>query len=246
MQSKLIYLMIGLLGGLITGFIVTNTINRSEIDKLHAEIKKLQVEQGNSRPKISDNSMQRLSNEEIRQAIIKADAEKEDSELQKKLGLALYNYLMHEPNSEFLPDVVKILKRAHQTEPNNRGLLIALGNTLFELGQSIEPKYFNEARLYYLKAVELKSDDIDVRTRLGQTYYFGEPSDINRAISEYRQALSVNSKYEPALQNLASALISLGKTDEAQAKIEELEKLNSANPSLVNLRAQLIQSRNAN
>jgi ATP/maltotriose-dependent transcriptional regulator MalT len=47
------------------------------------------------------------------------------------------------------------------------------------------------------------------------------------------------------LQNLAAALIETGNLDEAGKRLDELEKLNSSNSELSNLRAQLEQKRNA-
>ncbi len=91
----------------------------------------------------------------------------------------------------------------------------------------------------------MRADDVRVRTALGLTYYFGQPSDPRRAIAEYRKSLAIDPRDEPTLQNLASALISLGHRDEAQQRIDDLAKVNPSNPALPNLRAQLAQSKNA-
>ena len=84
-----------------------------------------------------------------------------------------------------------------------------------------------------------------MRTRLGLTYYFGQPSDPQRAIVEYRKSLALDPRHEPTLQHLASALIAVGNREEAQKRIDELQNLNPSNQALPNLRAQLAQSRNA-
>jgi Flp pilus assembly protein TadD len=122
---------------------------------------------------------------------------------------------------------------------------VSLGNVFFDIGHLSDPASFVEARKYYLKALEMKPDDVDVRTDLGLTYYFGQPSDPQRAITEYRKSLSLDPRHEPTLQNLASALISTGNREEAEKRIDELQQVNSSNPSLPNLRAQLAQSKNA-
>jgi tetratricopeptide (TPR) repeat protein len=125
-------------------------------------------------------------------------------------------------------------------------LTVELANALFDLGQtSEEPENFGKAREYYLKALKMKPDDASVLTDLGQTYYYGKPADPQKAISIYRQALTVAPRDERALQSLATALISTGRHEEAQQKIDELRGINPNNPALSNLRAQLAQSKNA-
>jgi predicted Zn-dependent protease len=47
------------------------------------------------------------------------------------------------------------------------------------------------------------------------------------------------------LQNIAAALIETGGFDEAEKRLDELEKANPSNRELANLRAHLEQKRNA-
>lgn len=190
-----------------------------------------------------DGSQPPLSEDEIRGAIAKVENRSSDIPLQRDFGMALYRYANQTQDARFLPDVARILKRASDANPKDYELTVTLANALFDIGQTSDPARFNEARRYYTRALEMKPDDVDVRTDLGLTYYFGQPSDPQRAIAEYRKSIALNPRHETTLQNLAAALISVGNREEAEKRVDDLQKLNPANPALPNLRAQLAQSR---
>jgi tetratricopeptide (TPR) repeat protein len=249
-KHNILYATIGLLAGFIIGFIFANQVNRGQTENARSTAARTQPSEtaaqgGDTGTQNSNGSVPgQPSADEVREAIARADARAEDVDLQHKFGMALYRYATQAQNAEFLPDVARMLKRAHDADPKNRDLTVALGNVLFDIGQSSDPARFAEARQYYQKALEMKADDVSVRTDLGLTYFFGQPSDPARAIAEYRKSLALDPRHEPTLQNLATALISTGKTQEAQQIIEQLSSLNPANPALSNLRAQMAQSRN--
>jgi Flp pilus assembly protein TadD len=247
-KSNILFGIIGLFAGLVISFILTNALHNSAPDPAGANVARpdrtSQADETQATNSSKDPS-ESITDEDIRGAIAKADARKDDTALQRNFGLALYQYEAQTRDTSYLPDVARFLKRAYERDPKDRDLAVALGNVLFDIGQSSDPASFIEARQYYLKALELKPDDADVRTDLGLTYYFGQPSDPQRAIVEYRKSLALDPRHEPTLQNLASALITTGNRAEAQKRIDELQAVNPSNPSLPNLRAQLAQSRNA-
>ncbi len=146
---------------------------------------------------------------------------------------------------ELLPDAVRLLKRAWQSEPKDYDTIVLVGNALFDLGQADDLTRLVEARSFYEKALAVKPGDVNVRTDLGLTYYFAKPSDPQRAISEYRKSLALDARHEMTLQNLSAALITTGAFAEARQRIEELQGVDAANPALPNLRAQLVQAENA-
>ena len=190
-----------------------------------------------------DDSQPPLSEDEIRGAIAKVENRPNDIPLQHNFGMALYRYANQTQDARLLPDVARILKRAYETNPKDYELTVTLANALFDIGQTSDPARFNEARRYYAKALEMRPDDVDVRTDLGLTYYFGQPSDPQRAIAEYRKSIALNPRHEATLQNLAAALINVGNREEAEQRVNELQKLNPAHPALPNLRTQLAQSK---
>ena len=246
-KHNILYAIIGLLAGFIIGFIFANQTNRSAVDNSRAAETRTRpnTPPGEGSPQTATGNKPATPTEaEIRDAIIKADARPEDASLQRGFGMVLYRYASQTQNASFLPDVARMLKRAYETNPKDRELLVALGNVYFDMGQASDPVHFAEARQYYLKALEIKSDDVNVRTDLGLTYYFGQPSDPQRAIAEYRKSLALDPRHEPTLQNIATALIAVAKTDEAQKMIDQLSGINPTNPALPNLRAQMEQSKN--
>ncbi|MFN2453086.1 MAG: tetratricopeptide repeat protein [Pyrinomonadaceae bacterium] len=255
-NSKTLFIAIGVVAGLLIGFVLTSSIDRKERDQLRTELNRLRAATQKTNAASSSETSNsdatatppgNLSEDEIRNAIQTADARPDDLYLQKNLGLALYAYANRTPSAAaYLPDVARFLKRACDANAKDREALVALGNVLFDIAQkSSEPAGFAEARGYYEKALALKPDDANTRTDLGLTYYLGQPSDPRRAITEYRRSLAVDPRHQSSLQNLAAALIKIGQRDEAQRRIDELQKIDAANPALPNLRAQLLQSRNA-
>lgn len=249
-KHNVLYTIIGLLLGFIIGFMFANQVNRGASEVARSNSAR-QSSTPAPQPGASDaaqnpagNAQGGPSEAEIRDAIAKADARPEDTALQRNFGIVLYRYANQTRNAALLPDVARMLKRAYQADQKDRDLAVALGNVLFDMGQATDPAYFKEARDYYLKALELKADDANVRTDLGLTYYFGQPSDPQRAIAEYRKSLTIDPRHEATLQNLSAALITVGQTAEAQKMIDQLSALNPQNPALSDLRAQMAQSRN--
>lgn len=248
-KHNILYAIIGLLLGFIIGFIFANQTNRSAVDNSRSAETRTR---SNAAPGTGETGAQATAGKtpgspteaEIREAITKADARPDDASLQRSFGMVLYRYANQTQNASFLPDVARMLKRAFDTDPTDRDLLVALGNVYFDMGQASDASHFTEARGYYQKALEIKPDDVNVRTDLGLTYYFGQPSDPQRAIAEYRKSLALDPRHQPTLQNLAAALISVGKTAEAQKVIDQLSSINPSNPALPDLRAQMAQSKN--
>lgn len=246
-KHNILFGVIGLFAGLVISFILTNALYRGEPEMM----REMPARSGEQRAgatedaRSADDPLASISEEEIREAIAKADARADDIALQRNFGLALYQYATQTRNTHLLPDVARFLKRAHDADPKDHDLIVQLADVHFSVGQSSDPASFVQARTLYQKALEMKRDDPGVRARFGMTYYFGQPSDPQRAIVEYRKSLAVDPRHEPALQNLASALITVGNREEAQKRIDELQNLNPSNEALPNLRAQLAQSRNA-
>jgi tetratricopeptide (TPR) repeat protein len=247
-KHNLLYSTIGLLLGFIIGFFFANQINRGPSGSARmaeARTPSAEAQTGTAGARNANGNAPGTPTEaEIRDAIAKADARADDVALQRNFGMVLYRYANQTRNAALLPDVARMLKRAYDANPKDRELAVSLGNVLFDIGQATDPARFSEAREYYSKALEIKPDDANVRTDLGLTYYFGQPSDPQRAITEYRKSLAIDPRHELTLQNLAAALITVGKTEEAQKTIDQLSSLNPSNPALSDLRAQMAQSMN--
>lgn len=242
--------------GFLAGFFLADNIYRGEHRKLTAEVASLRAaggkaagQSGGQQQQAADaggGSFPTLTDEQLGNAVRQADASPSDVEVQNKVGQALYFYAWEKGNAQILPDVARILKRAHSLDPKNYRTVVLAGDAHFLIASSgDDTKALAEARRFYEAALAVRPEDAQVRTNLGRTYFYDKPSDPQRAIREYRRALQSDPKQEVSVQSLAAALIETGGFDEAARRLEELEKLNPANADLSNLRAQLEQKRNA-
>jgi tetratricopeptide (TPR) repeat protein len=245
---------LGILLGFLAGFFLANGINRAEQEKMRAELassrggaKEGDAGQGQkaSAPDGGD-SFPTLTDEQLGNAVRQADADPSNAELQHKVGQALYFYAWEKGNAQILPEVARILKRAHALDPKNYRTTVIAGDAHFLIAsRSGEAATLAEARKFYEAALAAKPDDAQVRTNLGRTYFFDKPPNPQRAIGEYRRALRSDPRQELSLQSLAAALIETGGFEEAARRLDELEKVNPSNEELAGLRAQLEMKRNA-
>jgi len=242
-KSKILISIICVLAGFIAGFLLANSLNRKEVEELRSEISTLKNSPAQTQNKNAENQVE-LSQDEIRGAIANADANPTDLEKQRKLGIYLYQYTTSLRDPSYLPDIVRLLKRAVAGDGKDYELIVTLGNALFDLSQSKEDTVLlREARGWYLKAITIKTDDPNVRTDYGLTFFLDNPSEPEKAIAEYKKSLAVDPKHELTLQNLARALIKTKSYDEAQKRIEELRAVNASNRDLPNLEAMLAQAK---
>lgn len=243
-KTKFLILVIGILAGFIGGFVFANSQNKQQIEELKTKITTSNRTLSPQTETVNSSNQQnlKLSKDEIRGAIAKADDKPTDIELQRKLGMYLYQYAMMERDTSYLQDVERLLKRAAEKSPKDYELTVTLGNVIFDMGEN-EPKNYLLAREWYQKALGIKTGDPNVYADLGRTYYYAKPSEPEKAIAEYRKSLAINPKHELTLQSLSEALIAVKKYDEAQKRIDELKSVNPSNQALTDLEAQLSKAK---
>lgn len=225
----------------IGGFLLANSLNRRELDALRAENAQLKNVK-NPNPQSAELS---LADEEIQKKIAEADRNPADFEFQKNLAIGLYRYAGMKQEARFLPEVARLLKRAHETNQQDYETIVALGNVYLDLGQiNKDSAAIEQSREFYRKALSLKKTDADVQNDLGLTYFFSAPPEFEKAIAEYEKALQMNPKHEKALENLIRANLRLGKTQEAEGFLNKLKQINPTGEALPELEAQIAQSRN--
>jgi tetratricopeptide (TPR) repeat protein len=201
-KHKILYALAGLVAGCAIGFFFANSVNRKEIEELRGEVARArkdtggrgsqqQQQQGENRSgngsangAATDAGAAMPTEEEMRELIAKADASRDDADYQRKVGQGVYMYALSTGKPALMPEAVRLLKRAHEADPKNYETTVLVGNSLFALGQAADASKFGEARTYYNKALAAKPDDTNVHTLLGMTYFFGQPSDPERAIRE--------------------------------------------------------------
>lgn len=266
-NAKIVLVLVGgLIVGFVVGFVLANNINRQEDERLRGELARLRAggaqkdSGGDGSPSrtqgasgaqrtsdAGDKEFPTLTDEQLKTAVAKADASPSDAELQKKVGQALYVYAWQTSNYAILPDVARILKRAHELDAKDYKTTVMAGDAFFLIARSkdSDPVPLADARSLYEAALKAKPDDAIVRTSLGLTYFYAKPSDARRAIREYQQALKSEPQHEAALQSLTLALIETGDLKGAEDRLGELEKVSPSNPELPNLHTQLEQKKNA-
>ena len=245
--QKILVFAAGLVVGLVLGFILTNYLNRAELDESRAQsATRPTPAQAAQTSEAAPDTIPDLTDAQLRDAVARADAAPADAGLQRTAGQALYLYAMNKGKTSILPDAARILGRAHEADPEDYNTAVLAGNANFLIARSQnDAARLAAARRFYEGALAARPDDVVVRTSLGLTYFYATPSDPRRAIREYRRALETDPRSEIALQSLAAALIEAGELDEAERRLKELEGVSASSPELANLRAQLEQKRNA-
>jgi tetratricopeptide (TPR) repeat protein len=240
-KDNILYSIIGLLAGLILGFVITNSINRSynpPVATQAAPPVSESPEQAGSLPPDhpplpstagSDASGAAAAGgppAEVMAVIEKAKKEPGNAEAQVQAA-ALYSQIGR------YPQALELYEKANKIKPNNLDVLRGLGNINFDL------KNYPEAERWYQQALKLKPDDANIRTDLGLTFYLREPRDLDRAIAIYREALRMSPRHEQALQNLTQALLAKGDREGARAALAQLQQVNPSNQALEQFRATL-------
>lgn len=240
MDKKLIWLsVLAAAVSFIGGFLLANTLNRSELDALRAENGRLKDEQ--TQPASETD----LTADEIRQKITQADQNPDNFSFQKNLGIALYRYGAMKQNAGLLTDASRILQRANELNPKDYEVLVALGHSFFDIGYiNKENENFQKSRGYYEKALNQRPNDVDVRTDYGLSFFLENPPNNEKAIAEFQKSLVENPKHEKTLQFLIQAYLKTGKKQEAENYLAMLKQINPNAPTLSEIEAQTAQTNN--
>jgi tetratricopeptide (TPR) repeat protein len=236
-KKALIISIIAVLISFIAGFFVANAFNRKEIADLQAEVGRWKNVQKNSPEPDTETA---LSEDEIRAKIAEADQNPENIEFQKNLALALYRYSTFRQDSTWLTDILRLLNRAYEKNPKDYNLITTLANIYFDISQSKnDADSLKKSRDFYQKALDIKPNDVDVRSDLGLTYLLADPPENEKSVAEFNKALKINPRHEKTLQNMIEALLAAGKTKEAEPFISKLKEVNPNNEALKDFTSQL-------
>jgi tetratricopeptide (TPR) repeat protein len=217
---------IGLLVGLIVGFVFANNINQ------RGQTGAVVTQQPNAplppdHPPIASNGQPGGPDMAAVQDAINL-AKSDSNNFAAQMKAADYSYQVQR-----FDDAISFLQRANQLQPDSYDALVQLGNVNFDANR------FPEAEKWYTLALEKKADDVNVRTDLGLTFLLREPANLDRAITEFRASLARDPKHLQTLQNLTVALTRKGDAAEARTVLAKLEEVSPGNPAITNLRAEL-------
>ena len=230
-KENFLFGIIGLLLGLIVGFMFANSVNQSAVKPVVAtgvspsgaspsgSIPPGHPEIGSTSNETSSGGMQ----PEVQAAIADAKAKPDNFDAQMKAAEMYYQIQRFDGAIEFL-------KQANKLKSDDYETIVNLGNSYFDAGQ------YAEAEKWYAAALAKKSDDVNVRTDLGLTFIFRDTPNYDRAIQEFTRSLELDPNHVQSLQNLTVAYTKKGDAAKAKETLARLETLNATNPAISKLR----------
>src|SRR5689334_16327624 len=159
---------LGVVLGFLVGFFLADNINRSEHEKLRAELAAARAGatpaqgsgagRGQRASAAGGDSSTALTEEQIVNAIRKADQSPQDAEMQKKVGQGIMLFASESGSASHLSDGARILKRAHELDPKDFKTAVLAGDAQFlvERQGGGDAKMIAEARKLYEAALVLK------------------------------------------------------------------------------------------
>ena len=228
-KENVLFGVVGLLAGLIVGFMFANSVNQGAITGTSApNAMKANSNMPPDHPAIPPGTTMpggakgELSPEGLA-SIEKAKQSPADFDAQIKAAEAYYQ-------ADDLATAIVYLTAANKIKPDEREVIVHLGNANFDTDK------YEEAEKWYNMALAKKADDINVRTDLGLTFMFRKAPNYDRAIQEFSRSLEVDPNHVQTLQNLAVAFTKKGDTAKANATVAKLEGLHPKNTSLAKLK----------
>src|SRR6187551_646173 len=226
-KENILFGVIGLLAGLIVGFVFANSINQNAAVPVAADAIKSNSNLPAGHPDIgAGKGTDGAAQPDISAVIEKAKQSPNDFEAQVKAAEANYSI-------QKFDEAINLLKAANKLKPEDREILVHLGNANFDA------EHYDEAEKWYMAALAKKSDDVDVRTDMGLTFVFREPPNYDRAIQEFNKSLATDPNHELTLQNLTVAYSKKGDAAKAQATLAKLEAVNPQNKSIEKLKEDI-------
>jgi tetratricopeptide (TPR) repeat protein len=225
-----IFLVVGFVGG----FLLSNAINRNSV---------------NSQPTIQTSKdvgggQGDLTPEDIEAAEEALRKEPSNFLLKKRVGIAFYSYGFNKSDVEILERAERILEEARLKFRNDLEVLIALGNSRFDIAFfGKRPAYYVKARESYLEALTLDPKNVTLLLDIGNSYAFGEAPNHKEALSYYTKGLLINPTDERLLQVAATSSIATGDPTAARKYLERLRKVNTSNPVITEIEATLKETK---
>jgi tetratricopeptide (TPR) repeat protein len=214
---------IGLLLGLIIGFMFANSVNQSAVTQMPGAMSQ-NPNMPPGHPEVPGNG--NAMSPQIQTLIDKAKAEPDNFEAQMKAAEVFYQIQRYEGAIEYL-------KQANKLKPDDYQTIVNLGNSYFDAGD------YAEAEKWYSSALAKKPEDINVRTDMGLTFIFREPPNYDRAIREFTRSLEKDPNHPQTLQNMTVAYTKKGDAAKAKDALARLEGIDSTNAAIPKLREEI-------
>ena len=237
-KSNLMSVALGLIVGLVAGFVGANSINKSAYEKQPSSPP---ANASNSNPMLpkdhppigTSGGEQTGPRPEVAAAIEKAKSQPQDFEAQMTAADLYYQIRRFDEAAKFYEIAAKL-------KPTDSEPMVKAGNAYFDIAQlaatddeTSTPSYVL-AEKWYMQALQADPKNIIARTDLGLTFFLREPPDLERAIKEYKTSLGLDPNHEITLQNLAAAYKASNNLESYRETIERLKKVNPNNPVVKN------------
>jgi len=214
------------------GFLMANSVNRSELNSLRAELESARAVAKRSEA----NSNSELSQDEIQAKLNEADTNPTNFNYQKSLGLALARYGEAKQDPALIAQAARLLDRAAGLAPDDLDVIVGQGNAAFDIGYfKKDNDSLQKARSFYEKALAKDANDANVRADLGMTYYSEDPPQDDKAVAEFKQALAIDPKQVKALEFIIQSLMRQQNRDEASKYLAQLRKANPSDEAIPEL-----------
>ena len=244
-RTTLLFVIAAALGGFIGGFLLANSLNRSEMNSLRSQAGSPAVSSSASTTVPSPDEAT-LSEGEIQAKISEADKNAGDFAFQKNLGVSLYRYGAMKSDPKIITESARILTRANSLDPKDFDVLVSLGNALFDIGfANKDLSSFQKARDNYSKALAIRPDDVDVRTDVGISYLVQEPPEYAKAASELEAVSKAHPGHARSMQFLARAYLKQGRVPDAERLLAEMKGLDPSSTAIEELAVQISAAKNA-
>jgi tetratricopeptide (TPR) repeat protein len=227
-KENILFGIVGLLLGLIVGFMYANNVNQKTAFSAPNAAMKQNPNMPEGHPDISgmNQTNAAASSSQIQAAL--EQAQKEPGNFEAQVKAAEVNYQI-----EAYDKAIEFLKAANKIKPEDYPTVVNIGNAYFDDGN------YPEAEKWYTAALAKKGDDENVRTDLGLTFIFRDPPDYDRAIKEFETVLAKNINHPQALQNLTVAYTKKGNAAKAIETVNKLEEVDPTNASVAKLREEI-------
>ena len=231
-KENALFGIVGLLAGLIIGFMSANSVNQkaafvaaptgmqsnSNIPPGHPDI-------GSSAGNTAGGAPGAMT-PAIQASIDKAKSSPDDFDAQIKAAEAYYQI-------ERFDNAITFLKAANKLKPDEREIMVHLGNANFD------GNHYDEAEKWYVAALAKKADDVSVRTDLGLTFVFRDPPNYDRAIQEFDRSLAADPNHVQTLQNITVAYTKKGDAAKAKASLAKLQAVDATNSAISKLKEDI-------
>ncbi len=228
MQKHIFTGIIGLVIGLIIGFIGANRLNDNAKLVQNTTIQQPEVPLNNQQVHSADIKEQSPNGmiADVQKVLDTAKSEPENAQAQTEAGD------MYAKIGRF-PEAITFYENANKVNPNDFQSNVKLANAYFDSNQ------FEKAAEIYEKALAINPNDVGARTDLGITFVERANPDYDRAVKEFESALKNDPKSEATLYNLSIAYFKKGDAEKSQEALKQLKQTNP-NSKLIEKLQQII------